>query len=202
MAAAFAALVTQLGWLWIIVLAALLAVSGLTVYRTRASGLLQRLAAFGLLAVTLVALGVSLVSALVTAPATLQWYVGHGKELELLDGPLEVRLPAAGTEVIVPIRLAASNVSNEGLRDVQVEIHYPREVQVRAAAKQLLDPENRTLIYRHDLDDLLEQGGAVILPESDVDRLVLPVRQRTQRQVAIAIRGTVCPSRRSHTSPG
>ncbi len=185
LAAAFVALVTQLGWLRIIVFAALLIISVLLVYQTRASGRPRRLAAFGLLAVTIVALGFSLVSALVSPPATLQWYVGHGNELELLDGPLAVRLPAAGTEVIVPIRLAARNISNGGLRDVQVEIRYPREVQVRAAAKQLLDPENRTLIYRHDLDDLLEQGGAVILPESDVDRLVLPVRQRTQRQVAI-----------------
>jgi hypothetical protein len=84
----------------------------------------------------------------------------------------------------IPITLAALNITDRPLRDVTVEIHYPREFKVVPQGKQRLDPKRGVLIYEHTLDTLKVHGAAVLLPNTDTDRLVFRITRYRFRRIS------------------
>lgn len=124
-----------------------------------------------------VATAVLIVMALVVGrpePASLSWYGLDEKDIKV-----DVEALSADETLLVPIRLAARNLADVPLKNVTVEIEYPSGYAVEPKGKQRLDPERRTLVYEHDLDDLKVDGGAVFLPDSSLDQIAFRTDVRT-----------------------
>ena len=97
-------------------------------------------------------------------------------EYRLVD-PMKVVLNPSGREVernqfAVPINLAVRNQESARLEATRIEIYYPKDVEVRPAGKPRIDPQNRVLIYEHDLEDLQPINNYT--PLETVDILYFP----------------------------
>jgi hypothetical protein len=68
--------------------------------------------------------------------------------------------------------LAVRNKESEPLEAVKVQISYPQGLQVQPAGKPRIDPDNRLLIYEHDLPDL--QAANNYTPLESIDTIYLP----------------------------
>jgi hypothetical protein len=80
----------------------------------------------------------------------------------------------------IPVRLAATNISRGGLRDVKVQIGYPSDVTVVPHGEQRLDSDRRLLVYEYAIGQLPESGRYTMLP---TDEIVLQVIRPTLRFV-------------------
>jgi hypothetical protein len=110
--------------------------------------------------------------------ADVQWYKSGSRTEapELAGHRLAIKTSwIRGDRLVVPIRVAAVNIGDKPLSDVRVELGYPEGYDVEPQPQQSIDPDRHLLIYTHDVKELDRDGPAVILPDTETDRLVLAV---------------------------
>jgi hypothetical protein len=110
-------------------------------------------------------------------PAADIVFFERGKDGYKLVDPMNVVLNPTADEInrkqfAVPINLAVRNQESEQLEATRVEIYYPKDVKVKPTGKPRIDPDNRVLIYEHNLEDL--QAVDNYTPLDTVDTLYFP----------------------------
>jgi hypothetical protein len=120
--------------------------------------------------------------------AEISWYLtDEAGQLRLTQNSnLEVSPPSSvPDQLLIPMNLAVRDIGDKPLRNVTVQIRYPAGYSLIPQGDQVIDPDNRTVIYEHPLKDVKVSGGAAFLPTSATDHLAF--RAATIEDFSVAL---------------
>ena len=108
----------------------------------------------------------------------LAFYEGEGNDLKLIPynninmgaTPLDI----ISNRLILPLKFALNNEENQPLQVEKVELFYPATIKVKSRGKPKIDPEQRVLIYEHQIGTL--QNINYYTPLETIDTLEIPMK--------------------------
>jgi hypothetical protein len=111
-----------------------------------------------------------------TPDTEIKYFEKKDGRYELID-PTQVVLRPKYEEVSkgylsVPLNLAVRNKEAKPLEAVRVEISYPEGLKIVPAGNPKIDPQNRVLIYEHDVQDIQAVGNYT--PLKTIDTIYIP----------------------------